>query len=130
MPRREDTARCLDRYRNTVDQLDKLIDGTALFRSIYSKDLANQLGVSVRTLQSVVKIVRGTTLHGYLRRKRLSAARARLQRGAGSVKGAALESGFWQLSDFAREYQKLFGELPSSTLRLARARAVGDTALH
>ncbi len=129
MSRRTDAGRCVDRYRSTVDQLDKLIDGTTLFRPIYSKDLANQLGVSIRTLQSAVKVARGTTLHGYLRSRRLSAARERLQQGAGSVKEAALQSGFWQLSDFAREYKKLFAELPSSTLQSARARQAASAAL-
>ena len=51
---------------------------------------------------------------------RLTAARQKLQHGAAGVKDAALESAFWHLSYFAREYRKQFGELPSSTLRSAR----------
>jgi AraC-like DNA-binding protein len=62
------------------------------------------------------------TLHGYLRWKRLMAARQTLQHGTTGVKDVALESGFWHLSYFAGEYRKLFGELPSSTLRSARLR--------
>src|ERR1700755_589048 len=122
MPRRgKGAVRYIDRHQNMVDQLEKLIDGPALYRPIYSKELARQLGISIRTLQYAMRMTRGETLHGYLRRRRLSAARLKLQQGTMSVKWAALESGVSHLSDFAREYRKLFGELPSSTLRFARA---------
>jgi AraC-like DNA-binding protein len=111
-----------DRQRDMVRKLDELIDGWAPSQPIYSKELATLIGVSIRTLQNATPRTKGMSLHGYLRWKRLMAARQKLQHGAPSVKDAALESGFWHLGDFAQKYQKLFGELPSSTLRSARLR--------
>ena len=109
-----------DRQRNIVRQLDELIDGWVPSRPIYSKELADVISVSIRTLQNATLRTTGMSLHGYLRWKRLMAVRQKLRHGATSVKNAALESGFWHLGDFAQQYQKLFGELPSSTLRSAR----------
>ncbi len=115
-------ARYSDRHRSRVEQLDQLIERSAPFHPLYSKELAEQIGVSVRTLQTAVLEVWGMNLHCYVRYKRLLIARLKLQHGAVSVKSAALESGFWHLSEFARGYQKMFGELPSSTLQSTRMR--------
>jgi AraC family transcriptional regulator, ethanolamine operon transcriptional activator len=114
-------SRCSDRHRKIVDKLDELVEREPS-RPLYSKELAKQIGVSTRTLQSAALGARDMTLHGYLRWKRLMAARQKLQHGATGVTTAALESGFWHLSDFARRYRELFGELPSSTLRSAQLR--------
>jgi AraC family transcriptional regulator, ethanolamine operon transcriptional activator len=114
--------RCSDRHREIVEKLDELVESWAPYRPLYSKELAEQIGVSTRTLQSAALEARDMTLHGYLRWKRLMAARQKLQHGTTGVKDVALESGFWHLSYFAGEYRKLFGELPSSTLRSARLR--------
>jgi transcriptional regulator GlxA family with amidase domain len=114
------STRGKDRHRDIVRKLDGLIDGWVPSRPIYSKDLAVQIGVSVRTLQNATPRSTGMSLHGYIRWKRLMAARHRLLHGATSVKNAALESGFWHLGDFAQQYQELFGELPSLTLRSAQ----------
>jgi transcriptional regulator GlxA family with amidase domain len=114
--------RCSDRHREIVGMLDELVEKWPLCRPLYSRELAEQIGVSTRTLQNAALGARDMTLHGYLRRKRLMAAREKLQHGATSVTAAALESGFWHLSDFAHRYRKLFGELPSSTLRSARSK--------
>jgi AraC-like DNA-binding protein len=53
------------------------------------------------------------SLHSYVRWKRLLNAHQKLRQGMG-VKRAALESGFWHMGEFARDYRKLFGELPSA----------------
>jgi AraC family ethanolamine operon transcriptional activator len=112
--------RCPDRHRDIVQKLDELVERWGPCRPLYSKELAEQIGVSTRTLQNAALGARDMKLLGYLRWKRLTAARQKLQHGAAGVKDAALESGFWHLSYFAREYRKQFGELPSSTLRSAR----------
>jgi AraC-like DNA-binding protein len=112
-----------DRHRDMVRKLDELIEGWVPPQPIYSKDLAELMGVSARTLQNATLRTRGMSLHRYLRLKRLTAARKKLQHGATGVKTAALQSGFWHLSYFSGEYRKLFGELPSSTLQSARLRA-------
>jgi AraC-like DNA-binding protein len=111
-----------DRQRDIVRKLDQLIDGWEPSQPIYSKHLADLIGVSIRTLQNATPPTMGMSLHGYLRWKRLMSARQKLQHGAPSVKNAALESGFCHLGDFAQRYQKLFGELPSLTLQSTRLR--------
>ncbi len=87
---------------------------------IYSRDLAKQLGVSVRTIHDAVLRYRGMSLHRYLRLRRLWLVRQRLRAGTHSVKAAALAFGFWHLSDFAQSYRSQFGETPSETLSKAR----------
>jgi transcriptional regulator GlxA family with amidase domain len=89
-------------------------------RPIYSDELANRVGISVRTLHNAVQHYRGMSLHQYLRLRRLWLVRQRLLAGAGNVKGVALAFGFWHLGDFARSYRAQFGELPSDTLARAR----------
>jgi AraC family ethanolamine operon transcriptional activator len=111
-----------DRHREIVRKLDELIDGWMPSQPIYSKELADLIGVSIRTLQDATPRTMGMSLHGYVRWKRLMVARRKLEYGATNVKSAALESGFWHLGDFAKRYQMLFGELPSLTLRSAQLR--------
>src|SRR6185312_10319265 len=87
---------------------------------IYSRDLAKQLGLSVRTIHDAVLRYRGMSLHWYLRLRRLWLVRQRLRAGTHSVKAVALAFGFWHLSDFAQSYRHQFGEPPSETLAQAR----------
>ena len=89
---------------------------------IYSGDIAQQIGVSVRTLHDTILHYRGMSLHRYLRLRRLWLVRQRLLAGTHSVKAAALTFGFWHLSDFSHNYLRQFGESPSATL--ARSRAI------
>jgi AraC-like DNA-binding protein len=91
-----------------------------LGRPIYSAELANQIGVSVRTVQNAVRRYRGMSLHQYLRLRRLWLVRQRLLRGGTSVKDVALALGFWHLGDFSTSYRSLFGETPSETLARSR----------
>ena len=62
-------------------RLVRMIDEYVAFHAasaIYSADLAEQCGVSVRTLGTAVASVRGMSLHRYLRLKQLWSARAQL----------------------------------------------------
>ena len=52
---------------------------------IYSADLAEHCGVSVRTLGTAVASVRGMSLHRYLRLKQLWAARTQLVKGSDAI---------------------------------------------
>lgn len=110
-----------DRHNRLVRRLDELADqlGSA---PLYSDDLAQTLGVSVRTLQSATKTVHGMSLHQYLRLKRLWSTRKLLVSGnAGlTVKAAALANGFFHMGDFSRGYKEAFGEVPSETLAQGR----------
>lgn len=82
-------------------------------------DVAEALGVSVRTLQDAFRREMGSTPMAYLRECRLDAVH-RVLRDAGpdaSVTTVALEHGFAHMGRFASEYRARFGESPSTTLR-------------
>ena len=64
-------------------RLVRMIDDYVAFHAasaIYSADLAERCGVSVRTLGTAVASVRGMSLHRYLRLKQLWSARAQSQK--------------------------------------------------
>lgn len=79
-------------------------------------ELALRLGVSRRTIQYACQNALGAKPTSYLRAVRLSGVRREL-RMARSVTEAATRWGFWHLSNFARDYCAMFGELPSQTLK-------------
>ena len=105
------SARLFSIFRGIEEYL-----GENLGSPVYSDELAKQIGVSVRTLQDVIMLYRGVSLHRYLRLKRLWLVRQRLLAGHTSVKACALAFGFWHLSDFSRSYRLQFQETPSETL--------------
>jgi AraC-like DNA-binding protein len=82
-------------------------------------DVAEALGVSVRTLQDCFRRELQTTPTAYLRAYRLDAVHRALcaaDPGA-SVTTVAVRHGITHLGRFAGEYRKRFGESPSTTLR-------------
>jgi AraC-like DNA-binding protein len=89
---------------------------------IYSEELAQQVGVSVRSMHDAILRYRGMSLHRYLRLRRLWLVRKQLLAGAHSVKACALAFGFWHLGDFSASYRLQFGEIPSQTLARSRGR--------
>jgi len=82
--------------------------------------LARASGVSLRTLEYAFREALQMGLHEYIKNKRLNAARRDLLKQAPSVTDVALDYGFTHLSYFAQAYARLFGELPSKTLRARR----------
>lgn len=82
-------------------------------------EMCEALGVSRRTLQSAFQITWGMGPLAWLTTMRLNAVRRRLK-SAGSVTDAATEFGFWHFGHFSGDYQALFGECPSHTLRRHR----------
>ena len=106
-------------------RLVRTIDDYVAFHpasAIYSADLAEQCGVSVRTLGTAVASVRGMSLHRYLRLKQLWSARAQLVKGsdAVTVTSCARANGFHHMGEFARLYRATFHETASRTLARAR----------
>jgi AraC-like DNA-binding protein len=95
-----------------------------LGETIYSSELAGELGISVRTMHSAMLKIRGMSLHRYLRLRRLWAVRRQLLTGDRTlrVKTCALSNGFWHLGEFAALYAAQFGEAPSMTLRCSQQR--------
>jgi transcriptional regulator GlxA family with amidase domain len=86
--------------------------------------LADAAGVRPRTLEAHFKLHLGTTPLGWVRRIRLAQARQQLLLSdeQANVTGIALANGFSQLGRFSAQYRAQFGELPSQTLKTARAK--------
>lgn len=78
--------------------------------------LCLDLGVSRRTLQNGFQRVLDVSPLAYLKAVRLHQARLALKR-VSSVTEAATASGFWHFGHFSQDYQAMFGEPPSATLR-------------
>ena len=81
-------------------------------------DLCQQLRVSRRTLQNSFQLIANTTPVDYLRSIRLNAVRRMLltpEHAGHGIREAAGYWGFYHLGHFARDYRKLFCELPSET---------------
>ncbi len=110
-----------DKHRKIVALLDELAESNPT-APLYSGDLAQRLGVSVRTLQTAVMAVHGTSLHQHLRLRRLWLVRGQLMTGSPglTVKAAALANGFWHMGEFSRLYGATFGEMASETLSRCR----------
>lgn len=85
-------------------------------------DLCRQLQVSRRTLQYAFHEVTSLAPLAYLRTLRLNRVRQQL-RGASDARTritrVATDFGFTHLGQFSRDYRRLFGETPSTTLRSA-----------
>ena len=85
-------------------------------------DVCAELGVSRRTLQDVFQRTLGMNPVAYLRMVRLHRARHDLRHPQSpwvSVGAVAARWGFLHPSQFSVDYQRMFGELPSHTLRKA-----------
>ena len=78
--------------------------------------LCLELGVSRRTLQNGFQQVLDVSPLSYLKAVRLGHARRALKQ-VGSVTEAATAYGFWHFGHFSHDYQIMFGERPSQTLR-------------
>jgi AraC family ethanolamine operon transcriptional activator len=86
-------------------------------------DVCRALRVSRRVLQYSFEDVLNTNPVAYLRLLRLNGARRDLVGAADrpvTVQEAMARWGFWHGSRFSAEYRKMYGELPSDTLRRTR----------
>ena len=80
-------------------------------------------GVSARTLQYAFRDRFGLTPAAFIKARRLGAVSAVLKRSDGNdatVGDIAAQFGFWHTGQFAADYRRAFGELPSDTLSRAR----------
>jgi AraC family ethanolamine operon transcriptional activator len=87
-------------------------------------DVCKAVGASRRKLNYCFLEVVGTSPIRYLRALRLNAVRRELkqcQHPAHGVHDVATRWGFWHFSQFSLDYKRQFAELPSETLRRARA---------
>lgn len=81
--------------------------------------LSNILGTSERTLQYNFQKQLGITPKKYLKTFRLNRAQKELLKADShaNINDIAFRYGFWHMGQFAADYKKLFGELPSETRR-------------
>lgn len=97
---------CRSRFHSDLDR-DNLID-----------DLARSFGTTKRSLQGAFSANVSVGPLTYLRIVRLHRARRELlclHRPDQSIGDIAAANGFWNWSEFSRQYQRQFGELPSQT---------------
>jgi AraC family transcriptional regulator, ethanolamine operon transcriptional activator len=83
-------------------------------------DLCRELAVSERTLHYAFQDVRGLSPMAYFQASRLNAVRQELKAaraGTATVYEIAQRWGFWHTGEFAAAYRRLFGELPSQSLK-------------
>lgn len=87
-------------------------------------DIARHANASRRTLTKAFNEGLGLSPMNYLKLLRLNRVRQTLcrpERHASLVVDAANANGFWHMGQFASDYRRLFGELPSDTVRNGRA---------
>jgi AraC family ethanolamine operon transcriptional activator len=111
IPRQEIIRRC----RELLEERDG--------QSVLVGDLAAAADVSERTLQAAFKEYYGVGPIRYLQLKQLHRIRRALQAAdpeAVSVTDVLAQHEEWQFGRFASRYRRLFGELPSETLRAER----------
>jgi AraC-like DNA-binding protein len=119
----ESTAIEMDsRERSHVTVISKLEEFLAANRSepIYLREICGAAGVSETTLRRCCHDHLGMGPVHYLWLRRMHLARVALLRAdaaTATVTGIATDHGFWKLGRFSVEYRKLFGELPSASLR-------------
>jgi len=85
------------------------------------QDACRTAGVSWRTLNYAFREIFGVTPKQYLQATRLDGVRKELHRKgpASTVTDIANDWGFWHMGQFAADYKRQFGELPSETVRRA-----------
>lgn len=117
----EGSAANLSHYLSLVRRFDEFLTANG-GRTLYSADVAKELGVSVRTLHNAVVAIRGMSMHRYTRLRRLWSVRQQLVQGprVESIKAIALVNGFWHMGEFGSLYRELFGETPQQTLKAAK----------
>lgn len=93
---------------------DRVSDGITV------ASVEEETGASSRTLRYAFEEEFGLPPKQYIQAYRLSRVRARLRKTEGPsmrISDAANEYGFWHMGQFARDYQRMFDELPSATAR-------------
>ncbi len=115
---RSEIPRPPSRVRDLVrDRALSFIDANVT-EALTVRDLCRACECGERTIEYAFREHFGLAPKAYLRTVRLNAARHALRRAAPPTKVADLANayGFWHMGQFAADYRKQFGELPSETL--------------
>jgi len=90
------------------------------------REICDAVEVSERTLHYAFREQLGVSPKQYLQSARLNGARRDLQRSEARIKVADVANrwGFWHMGQFAADYRRQFGELPSETLAARGGRKV------
>ncbi|MFC5707447.1 helix-turn-helix transcriptional regulator [Aeromonas eucrenophila] len=95
--------------------MDEKVDEMAL------ADIADELGMSVSTLQRAAKKELGISLQRYLRERKLQEAKVRLEERSMSLQEAAEHAGYNHAANFITAFRKLFGFSPRQIIRQGAA---------
>jgi AraC family ethanolamine operon transcriptional activator len=110
----------LQRRHRLVRKAEKYVFAH-LDESVRMDKLCREVGASARSLEYAFQAVYGMGAMQYLRTVRLNEVRKVLLQSNDSapatVTATAMDWGFWHLGEFAAAYRRLFGEVPSETLR-------------
>lgn len=120
----EETPQSLSRSR-ALDLVGRAVELDGRMRHVpcIIPVLAGHLGCSRRKLELAFKQVVGISPLQYLNRRRMNKAFGDLANGSleqDTVTAVAARYGFSELGRFSGTYQKLFGEMPSETLKSTR----------
>ena len=83
------------------------------------RDICRVASVSERTMEYAFRERFGISPKSYLLAKRLNGVRRELKNGdpvSATITNLATQWGFWHMGQFAKDYRKFFGELPSETI--------------
>lgn len=119
----ERSAGCLRRDR-VVARFEEYLEENQ-GRSLHLAEICGAIGTAERTLRGACEEHLGMGPIRFLTLRRMHLARRALLRSDPadtSVTRIATEHGFWELGHFAVAYRELFGETPSTSLRLPPSR--------
>ena len=110
-----DRSQAHTRRRALLRAIDRMLAN--LEEPISIEEICNESGASWRTLDRAFKEQFGQGPKSYYMRLRLNRVREDLLAGSfnGTITDAANRQGFWHMGQFARDYRRFFGELPSET---------------
>ena len=100
--------------KTVIDYIQSLAN-----KNISIEMICSDTGINIRTLQRAFLEEYGVTPKSYLQSQRLNQAYKTLLYSdpkATKIKDIALSQGYWHMSQFAADYRRQFGELPSKTL--------------
>ncbi|MCP4769670.1 MAG: helix-turn-helix domain-containing protein [Gammaproteobacteria bacterium] len=122
------------KVRNTAESRDRALSSAIDYiqslpgEAVTVEDICLDIGINKRTLQRAFMEKYNVTPKQYLQVQRLNSVYRTLLRSdptATKIRDVAIDEGYWHMSQFAADYRRLFGELPSTTLN--RSGKIGDS---